>query len=1237
MGIHVVQSQRVDVLVQAMLSTLQSTTDDPFAVLRSQHVIVPSSAVQAWLEQKIAEQHGISANMKFYQRIRGFQWDAYQAVLPNKAEVRKANIPRIIIQWRVYQALINHIQAEKNTLSENHPLYSLIQRIYDSAHHLNSPLERQLKKERMLYWVAAQVSRLFSHYMTYRGECQGACPPHACECVQNWLQYWGNNQALALDQLLFQPKIEHEHEQHAFDFKKQQSLELEAWQRWLWKEIFHQDFEAMQQIDQDFWQLLNHPEHQQQALEQLPEQLVVFTLLELPPVQLQFLRRLGQYIEIFVFHYNPSREYWADMVDPHWKDRVDAQLKDHFIQQRLAKQQAVSDEDIDAFMKRYRLNFEAENRESHHPLLTRFGKQARDHFSLLSKLSAGEEGEWYDIFPEQYPETLLGKIQSDILFLAEPQQHQYPLQSHDQSIQIHVCHSSLRQLEVLKDQLIHWLAQGNADDPRAPQDILVLSPDVKELEPLIRSVFAPPPSELRQHKHQHGQRLSQDSVYLPIKIAGVMPLDTENAWQAVLGRIQLLQSRFSVEQLSDWLSLEATQQYYGIDIEQVQRMLALLIESGFKRGFDEAHLKQSLTEGDDDYRFSFKFALDRLALGIAIPEHAVFGHILSFSQVRPDDFHLIGILLQIYQDLDARREWMIQHEQEQAYSAETCILNLMQDVKQFIQQGVDALQTVYKLLEKQRRMLSLAIRGEQEQPHNRPDRLSDLTLPLAYIIAEIDLLLLSQVQQAEPTGSITFSQIGQIRPLPYKLVVMLNLDSGKFPNRDQHIPFDLMEILRPQLGDRSRLEDDQGAFLDALLLAQQYFWIFYNGFDVSDGEVRDPSTVVQELIQHLDLITVNQNPEQLLSDTVKINEVEIAAQLQGLYHFHPLQPFDLEGFGVESHRFQDQWFKVASQLGHASSQRSPWVDVDYEPVVPELQVISSYQWIGDVLFPARAYLKALGIKNLSPEDIPAQQEPLLLGGLDQYHIRDAVLNEHNHIPLLQDLLPIGKTQHATWQMTLLAKQHVLERMQHYATEVTTTTHYRYSFLPYVVVNLVRPKDPQTTLWIDVVASSAGASRRARVWLEYLWWLASLQLGDGGSMHQRICVCHDQTIVCAGVSSNQAYQMLEQWWLLSQQAQCRPVVLPAELILRKSKDFTAEWDDAEQAIVNLDRMCQEWRKKDTFSAFSFDASEWNIKHRDWQFILQDQESQHLDQMLKDSVMQFGHDLYYPLIRYQQLED
>jgi exonuclease V gamma subunit len=64
----------------------------------------------------------------------------------------------------------------------------------------------------------------------------------------------------------------------------------------------------------------------------LPAQLVVFTVLDLPPKQLEFLHRLGQYLEIFIFHYNPSQEYWADSVDPNWKARYDARVKQRFIE-----------------------------------------------------------------------------------------------------------------------------------------------------------------------------------------------------------------------------------------------------------------------------------------------------------------------------------------------------------------------------------------------------------------------------------------------------------------------------------------------------------------------------------------------------------------------------------------------------------------------------------------------------------------------------------------------------------------------------------------------------------------------------------------------------------------------------------------------------------------------------------------------------------------------------------------
>jgi len=147
MGIHVIQSQRIDVLVHGVLSTLGQPAVHPLEVLKTQHFVVPTPAIEQWLTQKMAEEQGISANQLFHQRIRGFQWYAYQQVLADKDKVRKANIPRLIMKWRVYQALSPFIEAEKLQLDQQHPLYPIICRIYDTAEGLEPGIIRQLKKQ----------------------------------------------------------------------------------------------------------------------------------------------------------------------------------------------------------------------------------------------------------------------------------------------------------------------------------------------------------------------------------------------------------------------------------------------------------------------------------------------------------------------------------------------------------------------------------------------------------------------------------------------------------------------------------------------------------------------------------------------------------------------------------------------------------------------------------------------------------------------------------------------------------------------------------------------------------------------------------------------------------------------------------------------------------------------------------------------------------------------------------
>lgn len=70
---------------------------------------------------------------------------------------------------------------------------------------------------------------------------------------------------------------------------------------------------------------------------------------------------------------------------------------------------------------------------------------------------------------------------------------------------------------------------------------------------------------------------------------------------------------------------------------------------------------------------------------------------------------------------------------------------------------------------------------------------------------------------------------------------------------------------------------------------------------------------------------------------------------------------------------------MAGQIRHATGQRAAWANTPYQHLQQDVQVLDSHQWIQDVTFPARLYLKTLGVDNLRPEDLPAVQEPLAAG------------------------------------------------------------------------------------------------------------------------------------------------------------------------------------------------------------------------------------------------------------------
>lgn len=58
----------------------------------------------------------------------------------------------------------------------------------------------------------------------------------------------------------------------------------------------------------------------------------------------------------------------------------------------------------------------------------------------------------------------------------------------------------------------------------------------------------------------------------------------------------------------------------------------------------------------------------------------------------------IGTLIQIYQDLNERRDWLIMHEQRKVHTVEYWLQVLSQDIVEFEQAGVAALKTAREIV-----------------------------------------------------------------------------------------------------------------------------------------------------------------------------------------------------------------------------------------------------------------------------------------------------------------------------------------------------------------------------------------------------------------------------------------------------------------------------------------------------------------------------------------------------------
>lgn len=386
-------------------------------------------------------------------------------------------------------------------------------------------------------------------------------------------------------------------------------------------------------------------------------------------------------------------------------------------------------------------------------------------------------------------------------------------------ISVHSCHGAMREVEVLHDQLLGLLTQPKYEI--APEQVVVLVPDLQSYAPLIEAVFA---------------RDVGDPQFIPYHVADQSERQQETLIEGVLRVFKMARGRVKSSEVLDLLLLEPIAQHFGILPADLERVREWVVASGVRWGIDGAH-RASMDLPNSDAN-TWQFGLRRLLLGYAMPGEGeqLFADVLSYDEVEGKEAHLLGVLAGFTSKLF---RWLQDLRQPRSLAAWiTSINDLSGELFADDQNCARQVARIGRLLDQQR--VSAQAAGFE----------ADVDVQIVARLIEGHLESIAQ-DRGFFSGGVTFCALVPMRSIPFKVVCLLGMNDGDFPRSPQPLEIDLIAKSVRQDGDRSRRDDDRYLFLETLCAVRERLIITYSGQSMRDNRRRPPSVCVTELLGYL--------------------------------------------------------------------------------------------------------------------------------------------------------------------------------------------------------------------------------------------------------------------------------------------------------------------------------------------------------------------------------------------------
>ncbi len=319
----------------------------------------------------------------------------------------------------------------------------------------------------------------------------------------------------------------------------------------------------------------------------------VFGVSHLAPSELGVLRAASASRVVALYVPDPCREYWGGIS----ADRMTLQAE------RSAELERIAQAGGDDFWV-----------ERAHPLLARWGRLGQHFMLALADAGADEDiRHWQDEIPAA-PTSRLERLQQSIR-TADGSTIEVDLRDEitrqrefdDSSLRIHSCHTRLRELEVLRDNLLDAIDQAaSRGETLKPSEIVVMAPDIHAYVPLIPAVFGAAGSAKGP---------------LPYHLADVAVSNSHRLLSTFRRLLDIPTSRVTAPEIADLLAVPEIARRLDIEGDGVETLVDWLRRSRVAWALDGAHRQRFELPPIEEYTFGW--AMDRMLAGYLMADAGV--------------------------------------------------------------------------------------------------------------------------------------------------------------------------------------------------------------------------------------------------------------------------------------------------------------------------------------------------------------------------------------------------------------------------------------------------------------------------------------------------------------------------------------------------------------------------------------------------------------------------------------